>query len=401
MAATLIQSALTADNQGGGLSRYVPLCSGGFQALITTESNAQRTERTGGVYSRLYWKVTANANDSTSTIRFRKNTANGNQTVSFATTETGTKQDSSNTDSVAAGDLVNFQSVTLGTGNLTIAGGSCVFLAGSNTVQHCNFNVTGTALNAATTNYFTISGDLSSLVQADQEIKIGTVGTFKNMGARVTANTIDVTGSSVLVFLKNGSAGATTITFASAETGLKEDTSNSVTVAVDDLACIRQTNTGVTGAITTTISWISLETTNNKTDYVCCARSTRTVAQTRYFQFIGRGGASSVEATPQFIIQVPCRLSNARAYVSANTWTGNFTVSIRKNTADTAITFVFATTVTGWATDASNTDTVVASDLVVWRNVTAAGSGSVTITNMVITAEMPASGGYLTLLGVG
>lgn len=400
MASTLIQQAFVVQAQGT-TTRNLSCCSGGGN-LVTTELNVQRVERTGGVYFGLYVRVSTNASDNTTTYRFRKNTANGNQNVSFAAAETGVKQDVTNNDSVAVTDVVNFQSINTGTGTISITGITCGFSANADTVQHYNFNVTAVPTSAATTNYFSLAGDQSSTVQADNETKVGTAGTYKNLGVRVTVNTIDVTGSSTFVFLINGAAGTVTVTFASGETGLKEDTTHSDAVVLDDLVCIRQVNTGVAGAITTAIGWISSQTTNNKTDYVAVGRSTRIVAQTRYFEFVGNNGGNSTETGTQFIAQVASTLSNARAYVSANTWTGSFNVVLRKNTADANSTILFATTVTGWVHDAVNTDLVVAQDLMSWRNTTNAGSGSITIQNMVITATMATSaGGNLLRMGCG
>lgn len=404
MASTLNQCTFNPDAIGTAQTRNWPMSSCGITNVVTTESSVQRTIRQAGNYSRFFTRVTANVSNGATTIFFRKNTANGNQNVSYAAAETGVKQDLVNTDTVVATDLVNVQIINAGTGNITIVGGSSAFTSSTNTVQAYGFNTASSATAAATTNYYTIGGNLSTLVQADNEIKIGTIGTFKNMGVRVTANTLDVTGSSTFVFLKGGVAGALTIAFASGETGTKEDLVNTDAVVVDDLVCIRQTNTGVAGAITAVHSWVSLETTNFKTDYVSAANSTRIVAQTRFFAFIGTPGASSVESTSQFPAQVASTFSNLRGYVSANTWTANFTITLRKNTANGNSTVVYATTTTGWQHDLVNTDVVVNTDLVNMQHVTSAGAGSVTITNTVITATMaadPTGGSTLLLMGCG
>lgn len=401
MATTLNQCAFSPDAMGTA-TRNWPMSSCGITNLITSEANTQRTIRQAGTYSRFFTRVTANASNGATTIFFRKNTANGNQNVSYAAAETGVKQDLVNTDSVVAADVINVQAINAGVGNITITGSSSAFASTTNTVQAYGFNTASSATVAATTNYYTIGGNLSTLVQADNEIKIGTIGTFKNMGVRVITNTIDVTGNSTFVFLKGGVAGALTITFASAETGVKEDLVNTDAVIVDDLVCIRQTNTGVAGTITSVHSWVSLETTNRKTDYVSAANSTRIVAQTRFFAFIGTSGASATESTSQFPAQVGATFSNLRGYVSANTWSANFTITLRKNTANGNSTVVFATTTTGWQHDLVNTDVVVNTDLVNMQHVTSAGAGSVTITNTLITAEMAAEGGStLLLMGVG
>lgn len=401
MAATLSQFKGAATNIGTGQTRNFAITSGGGSGEAA-EANTQRTARAAGIYTTMTIRVTTNASDNTTTFFFRKNTANANQTLVFAAAETGIKSDITNSDSIISGDIINIQGINSGTGTLAVVGSCFKFTASTNTVQAYSFNAAGLTNSSGTTNYLAIGGEGSSTVQADREIKIGTIGTFKNMGIRVTVNTLDVTGSSTFVFLNNGVAGATTITFASAETGLKEDLVNSDIVAVNDLACIRQTNTGVSGSIVSRISWISLETTNNKTDYVSVANSTRIVAQSRFFDFIGNSGAQAFETNVPLIAQVGATLSNARAYVSANTWTANFIVNFRNNAANGNQTITFATTETGWKHDLVNTDTVVSSDAIDWQMTTSAGSGSVTTTNVVVTAEMAAVGGStLLMMGCG
>lgn len=403
MAAVLLQTQGTAPGGlGTGQTRNFCLSSGGF-ALITTEANVQRTTQTPGVYYGLYTRVTTNTSNGSCPFRFRKNTANGNQVVTYAAGETGVKQDITNTDSVVAGDIINWNGVQGGTGTTTITGLCCAFRASTNTTQAYHFNTTLTAYAFGTTNYFTISGDgIGTNVRTDNEIKMGTIGTFQNLGVRLTTNTLDVTGTAVFTLMKGAVAQTVTVTFASGETGYKTDIVNSVAVVVDDLFSMEDVNTGVSGAVTVAIGHLSLTTTNNKTDYVSCVRSTRTAAQTRYFNFIGNATAASTETAVPLIAQVGSTLSNFRAYISDNTWTSDFLIGLRRNLANVVFGVTVPTTVTGWQHDLVNTPSVVASDALDWQMITLAGSGSVTTTNVVVTATMAAEGGHtLLLMGCG
>lgn len=401
MAATLTQYAFPNVNISPS-TRNSPVFSGGG-SVVTTEGNIQRTERSGGVYSGLYVRLIANSSDGISTIFFRKNTANGNQNVSFAAAETGTKQDLVNTDSVIVTDVVNYQITNGGAaGNITVTGFSTLFKAGSNTVQHYSLSTTGTTTAFGITNYFGFGGDAANVTLANQEVKFGTAGTFKNMGIRLSTNTLDATGTAVFRNLINGANGNITISFASGETGLKEDLVNTDVVAINDLGAVRLVTTGISGSVNPAGSWISMETTNNKADYVCACHTTRAVAQTRYFHFVGNGDAASDESVRQFVAQTGMILSNYRAYVSVNTWTANTEVRLRKNTANVNEVINFATTVTGWLHDLVNTDVILSTDLIDHRIVTSAGSGSVIIENIVVTAEMAAEGGHtLLMMGCG
>lgn len=405
MASVLLQNQGTPPGGvGTGQSRHYCLSSGGHSS-VTVEANTQRTTQTPGVYSNLYVRVITNTSNGSCPFRFRKNTADGNQVVTYAAGETGTKQDITNTDSVVAGDIINWNAVQGGTGTTTPSGLCCAFRATTDTTQAYHFNTSVTAFAFGTTNYFTISGDgIGTNVRTDNEIKMGTIGTFQNLGVRLTTNTLDVTGTAVFALALGAAPQALTVTFASGETGYKTDIVNSVAVAVDDLFSMENIITGVSGGITLAIGHLSLTTTNNKTDYVSCVRSTRTASQTRFFNFVGNAVAASTEAPVPLIAQVGSTLSNARAYVSANTWTANFTINLRKNFASFVLGVIFATTETGWKHDLVTTVPVIASDALDWQMITFPGSGSVTTTNVVVTATMAADvvgGSTLLLMGCG
>lgn len=402
MAATLIQCAFPNFNVGAGNTRNGPVVGGGG-SLVTAELNAQRTERSGGVYSGLYVRVNINVSDGSTTVFFRKNTANGNQNVTFLTTETGTKQDLVNTDSVIVTDIVNYQAINGGAvGNITFSGLSTKFTPGVNTVNHYGLNTIAVLVGFGTTNYFGYGGDQPRTTLANQEIKFGTPGTIKNIGIRLAGNTLDATGTAVFRNLVNGADGNITVSFASTETGLKEDLVNTDVVALNDLGTVRLVVTGVSGQVQPVGCWISMETTNNKADYVCSPHDTRVAAQTRWFHFIGNGDASSVESSRQFVAQTGMTLSNYRAYVSVNTWSANTEIRLRKNTANVNEVINFATTVTGWVHDLVNTDIVLSTDLLNHQLITSAGAGAISTENIMVTGEMAAEGGStLLLMGCG
>src|SRR5579872_752514 len=105
----------------GSTSYYIPLgnvCNNN----VTTESQVQSTERASATYSNLYALIQANLRSTASTIRFRKNTANGNQSASITASTTGIFQDATNTDNVVATDLTCAVLVTgIGTSSQTVA----------------------------------------------------------------------------------------------------------------------------------------------------------------------------------------------------------------------------------------------------------------------------------------
>lgn len=400
MATTLIQNAFSASSIGPGITRNYACCSGGG-GNVTSEVNSQRTERSGGTYSNFTVRISSNTGDGSTNFRFRKNTANGNQVVTFAATETGIKSDAVNTDSVAVADVVNWQGInSSAAGTINILGLNNAFSASSNTVQHYNFNVVPENTSVNVTTFLTIGGDQTITPIADAEIKMGTPGTFKNMGVRVSSNSLDVTGTAVFTLMKAGVAQTSTISFSSGETGTKEDTTHSDAVSVDDLFAIELETAGASGAIQTTIGWISLETTNTKTDYVACIRRTQTTSQVRYFDFVGNIGAQPTETPTQFPAQFTQVTSNLRCYVSANTWLASARLTLRINTAAGAQSIGIGSLETGWI-NTTGTDSIVSTDLLDYEFLTLPGSGSIFVTNVVITAGVDSVSGGSTLLLMG
>lgn len=108
--------------QGLSLTRFVG-CIGAGTAANATESNVQNVSIQDVLSAtRLQCEVSANTVSAASTLRFRKNTANGNQTASITASTTGIFQDTTNTDIVQNNDLICASIVTGGTGtSLTAA----------------------------------------------------------------------------------------------------------------------------------------------------------------------------------------------------------------------------------------------------------------------------------------
>ena len=79
-----------------------------------TDPPTQILYRSPGTLSKLYVRVTANSNVGSVTLRVRKNGANGNMFVTIPAGATGAFEDTVNTDTVAAGDKLNYQSTTGG-----------------------------------------------------------------------------------------------------------------------------------------------------------------------------------------------------------------------------------------------------------------------------------------------
>ena len=179
----------------GGSTVYHPLINGGTSTpLETTEGDTQVTWRTAGTLSNLWIVVVANSL-AASTLTSRINGANGNLSVSITATTTGTFEDTTNTDAIAAADLLNTQLVAgAGGGSLTYTIVGALFLpttTGDTLTKHGEvFQEVRTG--GALTRYYEIQGGGSnggSATEADVKYRIRTAGTWKNLNVKVTANT--------------------------------------------------------------------------------------------------------------------------------------------------------------------------------------------------------------------
>src|SRR6188508_2778957 len=91
------------------------MCYGSTGYTTTTEANAQQTVSSDGTYSKMGVNV-ENSGGLTTTFRFRKNGADGNQVISATGGVFGFFEDASNTDAVTTGDLICIKSVPGATG---------------------------------------------------------------------------------------------------------------------------------------------------------------------------------------------------------------------------------------------------------------------------------------------
>lgn len=82
-----------------------------------TETDAQFKVQQTATVSGLWCNVLTNGITAASTMNFRKNTANGNQTISFPASTTGVFEDAVNSDTLAVNDLVNYQAIPGATGS--------------------------------------------------------------------------------------------------------------------------------------------------------------------------------------------------------------------------------------------------------------------------------------------
>ena len=217
-----------------GLTRFAGiggvLNATGTPGMSTTEAPVQITIRRGTTYSNMRIALETNSLDTATTWSFRVDLANGAQTISIGAGLTGAFEDTTNSDIVAVASEVNYQidttASTLGSFEPTLA-----------QLKHTSVGREMPNLQpvpaARTVDAFWPPGgnDVSSLTEADVQIAARAAFAAKNLFVNVKAHAAGGTGTDVFLRV-DGVNSALTVNVPSASTGVFEDTTNQVSVAV-------------------------------------------------------------------------------------------------------------------------------------------------------------------------
>lgn len=212
---------------------YVPPM--GFNILSTTEGSASVQFKKEFTTEDFFVYVTSNTRSTDTTYNVRINNANGNQSLTFSAAETGAKEDSSNTDTIAVDDIFNYSLVT-GTGGGSIAQFklSNTYISSPSTFILGGMNINGVGFNFNLTRYFGGGGPSAAIAT---EAQVNMTAHFHFTAYLLTAfcqtNTI-ATNATTMTFRVNNGPGNQTLTYNTGETGLKTDTTNTDVVSDGD-----------------------------------------------------------------------------------------------------------------------------------------------------------------------
>jgi len=226
----------------------------GFCSGDATEANTKILWRAAATLSRLRVYLVSNAGSNTVTFRSRINGVNGNQSVTFGIATSGEQEDSTNSDTVAAGDSVNFSVSGVAAIQPAVVQ---VLTASAARPALCCRTISGQgsgALGASATRYAVYDGDLGLLVttESNAQVKTRVVDVFKNMQCNVIQNSrSDATTCDFRAGAASPSGGPA-ISVAAAATGIKEDLTGTYTSATTDLINYRILTGAGTGTITLT-----------------------------------------------------------------------------------------------------------------------------------------------------
>lgn len=230
-------------------TRFTPI-AGHLDTFATTEANSQIELNVAGTWKNLHVYIGSNTRTASTVFGNRKNGADGAMSVSVGSTSTGLFEDTSNSDSIALDDDLNYyRRISSGSGTLTVNQIGSEFLTTDDSFSIINSRANPNSQNFGSTNYFPLGGNMDYFTESfvDEQIKLS--GVLTNLVVRVTGNTIN-TGTSTFKTRKSGGAANLSVSVAASTTGLFEDASNSDLYANDsDRAAIQIVTSGASGAL--------------------------------------------------------------------------------------------------------------------------------------------------------
>jgi len=210
--------------------------NGGTSASDTGANAKWRIEfRGAGTMSHIHTRIITNGRSTNTTFLLRVNNADGSGTVSVTSSTTGTFEDTTNSDSISAGGVVNFRWTTgTGTGNL-----DTLFAVGKMVGSGSKFDVINSRINGTTgegtssgTNYHMAWGYTIPLTaNTDVKSQISYAVTASYLRCYVAAGN---TGALTLHLQKNGSDATLAVSITSATTGYFADSTNTDALADGD-----------------------------------------------------------------------------------------------------------------------------------------------------------------------
>lgn len=377
---------------GSGNTHYQPWCNGG-NCATSSEDRVQAEPPEAGTLSHLGVNVTANTVDAACTVRSRINGANGDLSISITASTTGTFEDTTNSDSVAANDLLAIQySRPTSTGSITIWTQWVQFDSASYT--SASMLTYDWRFTADSTTYYSPfgvnqTGGSGTTTRASVEHRVGVAGTLGafwvkcNSNARTSASTVEV--------LVNGSSGNISVSIPATTAGTFEDV-DTVSVSASDTVCAATTlgtgsgeslqlRTTVLNFRTTTNAWWTASGQNTSYNW------SGTYSTVKYAPFCGISGSTSGYTTrtdSEAIWPDGGTIKGCSFYVS-----GLSAANVRLSVMVDGVATVLATaTATGRATSATEV-TVPAGSKVCWRLDSTAGSGDWTVSDISGILENP------------
>lgn len=337
-------------------------------------------------------RLTVNTIAATSTIRTRKNSANGAQSVSIGSNATGVFEDTSNTDTIAVGDKIAIQTTPGATvGTMTLSVFSMLFDATTNTVTKYGVQPWNTISTASTTFFQPLSGTAAANTTTEANVKCRQrkAGIFASLAINVSSNARTAT---TLKTRKNGADATLTLSITASTSGFFEDTTHSDAVVVDDdfnFALVTGTGTAALQPQDIEVVFRSTDSHNQLINSKDNAATIGTSA-TNYFTICGNVNPFAAEAdckTKSRLARYAFR--ELTINLRTNTVSAASTFRLRKNGANANQSVSITASTAGVFSDSTNVDIIASSDDINYQLVTGASGTSMIPIHMSVWATGP------------
>lgn len=239
--AQLLTTSKDADYTVAASTQYYPINGGGVSDNLT-EDNVEFVFQSGGTLRNGAVYISSNTSAVTTTYRSRIDGANGNLAIAVTAAATGLVQDTSNTDTIAAGNTVNWSaSSAADAGDVSGKLLSAEFITTDTSWQSISGIQGGSGLSQAAglTRYYIIGTNVTNpfTTETDAQTKTPFSFTASNLQIFITANAGTTNGS--ITLMEGGAETGLTASITALTTGLFVDNSNTYAVAADDLLSMR------------------------------------------------------------------------------------------------------------------------------------------------------------------
>ena len=360
----------------------------------TTEAHHQhRVRRYNMQYSNAYIEVSSNGiTTAASTVVSRNNNLDGNMSISIPASATGNFEDTVSSDTVTIGNYFGWKFTPgAAAGQMGFRAFICTqtplgaATADITITKFMATQVNQTVLNTATasaTGYICIHGETSAVgtgVETASQITVRKAGTLANLEVYISANAR--TTPTVYTVRKNVADTLLTVSVGSTATGIFEDITNTVSVAVgDEINYKLVTGTGTQNLNLTRIG-VLFESSARITIFSSGATPGFSVAAalTTYVAVTGRATHNTTESIPQILTRNQYQISNLGINISVNAVSDPSTVRFRINAANGNLAASITGSTTGIFEDVSNTDNIISVDQINYQIVAGATGTSFTV----------------------
>ena len=378
---------------GGSVTRFGSLGAGMHSPAQDTEARDQVLVRSSYTLGNMYVRVMTNTSTGSYDFRSRINAANGALLVTILTLETGAFQDTVNTDSPVAGDLVNYSVLHPAVGSIltSIVGFTMVNATGNNTVLVANtIDSAGVAQASTLTRYQLIGGgiEINITTEANAQYTVRSSATLSNLRVFVIANTSP--GTSVVRTRVNVADGAQSVSILTTQTGSFEDTTNSDSVVAGDEINYQMVTPAGGGSLT----WFAFQLKSAGTGRQVALGGDAVLSADRFEPAEGalQAGAADAEALHQIGARSTFTASNLFVNVRAHGASSGVDFTLRVGGVSSALTLNVADSTTGLFENTTNTVNLVSGNLYNTLVDHGGGAGSITFT-LIGFQNGPTSGG--------